>query len=527
MPSLKLSFLVFAISWWSFSSAQNNHDVKIGETLYSISKKYDISIQDLIKANPEGKRGLHEGMNILIPSLNESSDTITYKLHRVRPLESFYSIQSKYGVTKKELLELNPSLSKGFRSGKQIKIPLIKEEKALEITTTDESEKESIFFDRLKKRKSKFRKKDRYDIAFLLPLYLDKNDTIEAYQNLEEKSKIYKKTHYALDFYSGAKIAIDSLSKAGMNLNVHVYDTKNDPHATFEIVTQSAFNDMDLVVGPFYSKNFKIAADILGRRSTPIVAPLSSKSTLLDKSPHAFQVIPSQKRQITYLSEYISEHYGSECITIVRRNNEEEQNNANLMLSSLRSDTMFNYKEILVEEAVIDSIHHEIDSMAATNVILIPSSEKAFVTDLLTKLNATRDSSLVIFGMPKWYDFEDLDYTYLMNLDVHIPNSGVISYQDSLTRYFVNKFQESTRSAPNERFAFAGFDITYYFLSQLKDKGEISSYMDLESKNLLNMNFDFNYDKNKRNGSRNQAVQIIQYENFEIIPVENNVKNCF
>ena len=64
----------------------------------------------------------------------------------------------------------------------------------------------------------------------MLPLYLDKNDAIEKESNiLEEKSEIYKKSNYALEFYSGAKIAIDTLNKAGMGLNIYVYDTKNEP----------------------------------------------------------------------------------------------------------------------------------------------------------------------------------------------------------------------------------------------------------------------------------------------------------
>ena len=240
----------------------------------------------------------------------------------------------------------------------------------------------------------------------------------------------------------------------------------------------------------------------------------------VENIPNAFQVIPTPKRQVTYLSDYISENYADKNIILVRRNNKEEANYADWMLSSLELDSLLAYKEILVEGAVIDSIHHELDSMAETNVVLIPSAEKDFVTDLLTKLNATRDSTIVVFGMPEWYTFKELDYNYLMNLDVHMPNSGVLSYQDSLTRYFVGHYQQSTRSAPSPRFAFSGFDVSYYFLSLLNEHGGISSSMYLEPKNLLNLNFDYNYNRNEKNGSRNQSVQIIKYENLEIIQVD-------
>ena len=509
--SICLSFVV---------NAQQTHDVKRGETLYSVSKKYEVTISDLVKANPDAKRGLRDGMSIVIPIIHDTIDTVVYIMHKVRPLESFYSIKNKFDVSEEELLEFNPDLTEGFRSGELIKIPQYGEVDVTEKLELKENENEADIFEDLKNRKNKFKKKESYNVAFMLPLYLDKNDTIEIYQGLQEESEIYKKTHYALDFYSGAKIAIDSLNKTGMALNIHVYDTKNDPHETFDLVTKKEFDGMDLVVGPFYSKNFKIAAEILSRRDVPIVAPLSTKGNLLENIPNAFQVIPTQKRQVTYLSDYISENYADKNITLVRRNNEEEAKYADWMLSSVKLDSLLAYKEILVEGAVIDSIHHELDSMAQTNVILIPSAEKDFVTDLLTKLNATRDSTIVVFGMPEWYAFKELDYNYLMNLNVHMPNSGVLSYQDSFTQYFVEQYQESTRSAPSPRFAFSGFDVSYYFLSLLNEHGGISSSMYLEPQNLLNLNFDYNYKRNEKNGSRNQSVQIIKYENLEIIRVD-------
>ena len=514
----KIKFIVFlvAVCLNTLCLAQKTHDVKIGESLYSISKKYNISIPDLVKSNPEAKRGLRNGMSIIIPLNSESQDTIPYQLHKVRPLESFYSIKSKYDVSKDDLIKLNPKLSEGFRPGTKIKIPITQNEDSQKEETTNNQ----LFTPEIKKiRKTKITKQNTFDIAFLLPLYLNKNDTIEAYQDVDEVSEIYKKTHYALDFFSGAKIAIDTLNKAGMAMNIHVYDTENDPVTTFDLATRYNLSEMDLVIGPFYSKNFRIAAEILSRKKVPIVAPLSKKEDLLENTPNAFQVIPTQESQVKYLSEFISNGYSQGCITVVRKENEASQKQANWMLSSLDLDST-NYREILIKEAVIDSIHHEIDSMAESNVFLIPSTEKDFVTDVLTKLNATRESTIIVFGMPEWYDFEELDFHYLMNLDVHIPNSGFISYQDSLSQYFIQNYQNQTRSAPNERFAFAGFDISYYFLNALNTNGELATDMFLEPMQLLNMNFDFNNERRKRNGSRNTSAQIIKYVNHEIVPVE-------
>ena len=514
--------LIFFLTCTFVSQAQETHDVKRGETLYSVSKQYGISISEIVKANPSTKRGLRKGMNIVIPIIHETIDTVVYFMHAVRPLESFYSIKNKFGVSEKVLLEFNPTLSEGFRPGMEIKIPQFDEIDVSEEIVVNNEEEPVDFIEELKERKHKFKKKEAYNIAFMLPLYLDKNEELETFQDLNKQGELYPKTAYALDFYSGAKIAIDSLNKAGMSINVHVYDTKNDSQVTYDLVTQKEFDGMDLVIGPFYSKNYKIAAEILSRRDVPTVAPLSTKGNLLENIANSFQVIPTPKRQVSYMSEYIAENYSEDNILVVRRDSTDNVKYKEWMLSALEIDSLPNYREILVNKnkAVIDSIYHELDTLAETNVLLVPSNEKDFVTDLLTKLNATRDSGIVVFGMPEWYTFKDLDYEYLMNLNVHMPNSGVLSYNDSLTDYFVNQYQEITGTDPSPRFSFSGFDVTFYFLSQLNKYGGISSDLYLEPMNLLNLNFDFNYLRNEDNGSRNQAVKIIKYEDLEIIRVD-------
>jgi len=509
-------FIIFSLSW--AVSAQQTHEVQSGETLYSVSKKYGVTISNLVKANPNANRGLRNGMSIVIPIIHESIDTVAYFIHKVRPLESFFSISNKFGVNEEQLLKFNPELSDGFRSGMRIKVPQFEELDATEAVETEESDKDVEKSRR--KKNAKFNKKESYKIALMMPLYLDKNDTIEAYNNLKEGDQIYKKTRFALDFYSGAKIAIDTMRKAGMSLDVHVFDTNNDANHTFDLVAQKEFDDMDLVIGPFYSKNFKLAAEILSRRDVPIVAPLSTKPNLLEKIPNAFQVITTPKRQVTYLSDFIAEHYSDKNITLVRRDNDEESKFADWMMSAMDTSELFSFQEVLVEGAIIDSIHHHLDSLAETNVLLIPSQDKSFVTDMLTKLNVMRDSNMVVFGMPDWYGYKDLDYNYLDHLNVHIPNSGILSYEDSLTQYFVKEYQESTGIDPNQRFAFSGFDITYYFLSLLYENGGLSTDMYMEPNTLLNMSFDYNYNRNEKNGSRNQFVQIITYDDLEIKRVD-------
>lgn len=507
----------FMLSAFTFSTiAQQMHTVKIGETLYSVSKKYGVSMQDILKANPDMDHGLKAGKDIVIPVIT-SSDTIPYKKYRLKAFESFYSINNEFGVSQTELLELNPELKNGFRAGKYIKIPL-KPEDASQYGYK-KSDDEDEYIKELKKKESDFTLKTSYKVALLLPLYLDINDTITNYSDLKETDVMYGKSKLALEYYAGFQLAMDSLRKKGMAIDLYVYDTNNDKKKTFDIVGQEHFRDIDLVVGPFYTENFKMASKILSRRGIPVVAPVSDKAGLVKEMQSVFQALPSEAVMLREMSSYVWNNYGDKHITVIRKDNEEEEMLAKLMTQNLDKERLYNYKEILVEGAIIDSVHHHMDSTAVKNIILIPSNDKVFVTDLMSKLNVLRDSSMIVFTTPSIQKFKNIDLEYLMNLNVHFPAKGNVDYESEEVKRFVAKYRKVYNTEPTERFSFSGYDTGYYFLSHLFKNGKISSSYYIEPKEMLSTAFDFNYDHGN-NGVRNKSVHIYQYKDFEINKVK-------
>ena len=147
-------------------NAQEIHEVKRGETLYSVSKKYGVTISDIVKANPKAEGGLRNGMSIVIPIIHETIDTIVYIMHKVKPLESFYSIKNKYGVSEKDLLDFNPQLAQGFRSGEYIKIPQFEEVDVTEKIELLANEKETDIVEELKVEQINLNKRHLH-IAFI------------------------------------------------------------------------------------------------------------------------------------------------------------------------------------------------------------------------------------------------------------------------------------------------------------------------------------------------------------------------
>ncbi|GAB5557540.1 MAG: LysM peptidoglycan-binding domain-containing protein [Schleiferiaceae bacterium] len=110
-----------------FVSAQSQqHTVEQGETLYGISKTYNVTVEELVKANPFlNNRGLQKDDILTLPESNlqvEPKDS-SQVLHEVLAGETLYGISKRYGVTVEDLIALNPEVESGLQIGQILEIP--------------------------------------------------------------------------------------------------------------------------------------------------------------------------------------------------------------------------------------------------------------------------------------------------------------------------------------------------------------------------------------------------------------------
>lgn len=142
------------------------HTIVAKETLYGLSKLYNVSVEDIEKANPDLKKeGLKIGSTINIPSKtvavksevksgkkegkkeDKKKDTEREVFHQVEAKETKYSIAKQYGISVEDLEESNPGIKDGLQIGFRLKIPasnskpaVKQEEKIVEVVKKAEEE---------------------------------------------------------------------------------------------------------------------------------------------------------------------------------------------------------------------------------------------------------------------------------------------------------------------------------------------------------------------------------------------------
>ena len=149
------------------------------------------------------------------------------------------------------------------------------------------------------------------------------------------------------------------------------------------------------------------------------------------------------------------------------------------------------------------------------NVVILISSNKSFVLDVITKLNEHRNEfGITLLGLPRWDRFDDIEADYLVNLKTLVMAPYFVDYDDKGVKQFVSQFQNRYQTDP-DALAFQGFDVTYYFLSALWKFGT-SFERCLPELRLKSMQTDFRFTRAKENGFENSYWEMWQYDHYRL-----------
>ena len=99
----------------------NTYIVKSGDTLYSIAKKFNIKVDNLKEANNLTSNMLSLNQKLIIPKISNKED---YLLYTVKKGDNLYNIANSYNTTVSDIMSLNNLSSNILSIGQTLKIPL-------------------------------------------------------------------------------------------------------------------------------------------------------------------------------------------------------------------------------------------------------------------------------------------------------------------------------------------------------------------------------------------------------------------
>ena len=273
-------------------------------TKWRIAYTYGITIQELEALNPPLKEGLKAGQTLQVPLTTKDTlvgPSSAFNYYTVLPKEGYYRIEKKLGVGKKILDSLNPGL---LTTGLQVGMVL---KVPLEFSG-DLKVQDDLLVPKIDLLDSLSPLNRPLKVGLLLPF---KTKTLEL-DSLEKTKKLLKKrnlTQLAFDFYAGVRMALEVLAEKGIETELHVFDTQNKKARLNQLAQTSELATQDLIVGPLIPRNFDFISAQGLLRKIPKVAPLSYKKVQM--RANVYQSIPPKQvlreRMLRHLDNVLTE----------------------------------------------------------------------------------------------------------------------------------------------------------------------------------------------------------------------------
>ncbi|HKJ48245.1 MAG TPA: LysM peptidoglycan-binding domain-containing protein [Christiangramia sp.] len=292
------------------------HIVLPKETKYGIARKYGMTVKELESVNPRVET-LQPGMMIRVgvDVLEDEPVIITddrFRFYEVKPKETLFSLTRRFGVSVDSLTQLNPALKDGLKFGMVLKVPEHPEGKDVKDDEAytgmgEEANTRMDLSNSISNRSTK-------EIVLMLPYHLNKieEDSIETYRNSILNERVVR---ISLDFHSGVLMAVDKAKAMGISTNLRVYDTKQNSSDVANIINTNNFNNVDAVIGPLLQDPTEAVASRLESKNIPVINPLSNRS--MRGYRNLFQSIPGEEYMKNAMLDFIAKNSSGKNVVIV------------------------------------------------------------------------------------------------------------------------------------------------------------------------------------------------------------------
>lgn len=446
----------------------------------------------------------------------------TLIIHKVKKKETLYSISKKYTVGLDQIIKNNPILNEfGLKKDQELKI-ILRIKDCIEDSVENKNDSLDLFLGSIYDQKT-------LRISLVLPFFTNKSDSIIVNCPENTNCTIDKISENSFQIYNGVKIALRDLKELGYNLELNVFDSKYDTNTIKEIFQDTLFKSSNLIIGPLYSKNIKMMRVFSKNSHIPMISPYNIPSQALFNYPDLFKIQPSRSTQSKEMAIYIKnskDDYNILLLSDVEDNKSKVYGN---IFSDAFNDTIYLIKDSLKEVDSIlptllkrgDDWSHLLDKLSKkkSNLIIITSNQVPFLTYAFNKIIEFSNSQehyksdFEIFGFEDIYRIKTIDVIYKNKFNLHFVSKGIPDLNSNRIAEFKDKYRDFLSAEPT-KYSYLGYDIVKsIFMKIYPDKLNSESYY----QGLLNDVFYNRIDLGS--GSENSLVNFYRIEDYNLIQI--------
>ena len=391
-------------------------------------------------------------------------------------------------------------------------------------------------------------KKLNFKIAVLLPF---------MFEGIENNTFI-KKNDFIMDLYTGINYGFKNNDSISTNIEILSFDTKRNPDKIKKLIEEGSLDNVDLIIGPLYSKPIEIVKQFCLEKKVLMINPLSSNNKIIDDNNYSFLFKPSINTIAKQTADYSINNFSkNKNVLIFYENNYQDSliaslykqkldssnfniiysksvsfEDSRLILDSLAStyeyilsdslfDTLSNVPKIVIKEGrgidkldttymYTEKFFIEDDSIGH---IFISSKNSLFASNAISALDI-RNDTIPIIGYTEWLDYNVISVDQFQNLDVRMIGTTFFEKENESFKKLNNFFLSDYKRKISYNFL-VGYDLINMIIKINNNYGNYFQF-GLRNEKLIKTNLLSNPYYLEFND--NQNVKIYKVDDFKILP---------
>ena len=391
-------------------------------------------------------------------------------------------------------------------------------------------------------------KKSNFKIAVLLPF---------MFEGIENNTFI-KKNDFIMDLYTGINYGFNNNDSVSTNIQILSFDTKRNPDTIKKLIEEGGLDNVDLIIGPLYSKPIEIVKQFCLEKKVLMINPLSSNNKIIDDNNYSFLFKPSINTIAKQTADYSINNFSkNKNVLIFYENNYQDSliaslykqkldssnfniiysksvsfEDSRLILDSLAStyeyilsdslfDTLSNVPKIVIKEGrgidkldttymYTEKFFIEDDSIGH---IFVSSKNSLFASNAISALDI-RNDTIPIIGYTEWLDYNVISVDQFQNLDVRMIGTTFFEKENESFKKLNNFFMSDYNRKISNNFL-VGYDLINMIIKINNNYGNYFQF-GLRNEKLIETNLLSNPYYLEFND--NQNVKIYKVDDFKILP---------
>lgn len=468
----------------------NNYEVKKGDTVYGLCRRFGVSREEFLRLNPGAIDGLKAGETVKLrdgsdpePAAVSATSAPTQRTevesaprqakpvnrpevtYTIKEGETLYHISKEHGTTVEAILQANPELDvTDYKMGMVIVIP-VADSAAHEVAPA-----ETIGFAPEEKPEVTTDGQDSLSNDIVIALALPFNLNVEK---ADRQDKVYT------EFYKGFLLAVDSMRNCGTPIKVMAFDTADSMDSVRSILANPMLAEAQVIVGPGDANQLNAFANYGKERGIEVLNLFHVKDISYRINPSMMQGNIPHETMYEKAADYLVNNLrGAVPVLVKSRSASADKAEFLTILKGRFESRGINSVEILFDDQLKLDDLESIDGAGSFTFIPVTGKsdelQKMLSTLIEFKKNNPYPDGITLFGYPEWTTFRGDMLAKMIEMGTTVFSRFYTVPEDAQLKQVEDVFVRwygSPMASLVPRQGLFGFDTGMYLIKALKANG--------------------------------------------------------